>query len=66
MNLPQADFAGALKGAGLPGPLAELLADSDVGAAQGGLFDDGRLLSALIGRPTERLAEALARVLAAG
>lgn len=66
VNLPQADFAGALKAAGLPGPLADLLADSDAGAAQGGLFDDGRLLSALIGRPTERLAEALARVLAAG
>lgn len=65
VNLPQADFAAALKGAGLPGPLAELLADSDAGAAQGGLFDDGRQLSALIGRPTEPLAEALARVLAA-
>jgi NAD(P)H dehydrogenase (quinone) len=66
VNLPQADFAAALKGAGLPGPLAELLADSDAGAAQGGLFDDGRQLSALIGRPTEPLAEGLARVLAAG
>lgn len=64
VDLPQADFAGALKGAGLPGPLAELLADSDVGAAQGGLFDDGRQLSALIGRPTEPMAESLARVLA--
>jgi NAD(P)H dehydrogenase (quinone) len=66
VNLPQADFAAALKGAGLPGPLAELLADSDAGAAQGGLLDDGRQLSALIGRPTEPLAEGLARVLAAG
>jgi NAD(P)H dehydrogenase (quinone) len=66
VNLPQADFAAALKGAGLPGPLAELLADSDAGAAQGGLFDDGRQLSALIGRPTEPMAEGLARVLAAG
>lgn len=65
VDLPQADFAGALKGAGLPGPLADLLADSDVGAAQGGLFDDSRQLSALIGRPTEPMAESLARVLAA-
>jgi NAD(P)H dehydrogenase (quinone) len=66
VDLPQANFAAALKGAGLPGPLADLLADSDVGAAQGGLFDDGRQLSALIGRPTEPMAESLARVLAAG
>lgn len=52
VNLPQADFAAALKGAGLPAPLADLLADSDVGASQGGLFDDSRALSQLIGRPT--------------
>lgn len=63
VNLPQADFAGALKTAGLPGPLADLLADSDVGAAQGGLFDDGRQLSALISRPTEPIAASLARAL---
>ncbi len=63
VNLPQADFAAALKGAGLPGPLADLLADSDVGAAQGGLFDGSRQLSTLIGRPTESMAEGLARVL---
>ena len=37
---------------GLPGTLADLIADSDVGAAAGGLRDDGRELSALIGRPT--------------
>jgi len=66
VNLPQAEFEGALKGAGLPGPLAELLADSDVGASQGGLFDDARQLSALIGRPTEPMADSLARALAAG
>ncbi|HNG79796.1 MAG TPA: KR domain-containing protein, partial [Burkholderiaceae bacterium] len=63
VNLPQADFAAALKCAGLPAGLADLLADSDVGAAQGGLFDDSRTLSALIGRPTEPIAEGLARAL---
>lgn len=52
VNLPQADFSAALKGAGLPAPLADLLADSDIGASQGGLFDDSRALSQLIGRPT--------------
>jgi NAD(P)H dehydrogenase (quinone) len=60
VNLPPAEFEAALNGAGLPAPLAALLADSDVGAAQGGLFDDGHQLSALIGRPTTPLAQALA------
>ncbi len=55
-NLPQADFKAALIGAGLPEPIADLLADSDAGAAQGGLFDDGHQLSRLIGRPTTLLA----------
>ena len=51
-NLSEADFAAALKGAGLPEAFANLLADSDAGAAKGGLFDDSRTLSTLIGRPT--------------
>lgn len=52
VNMSQAEFSAALKGAGLPDWLAEMLADSDAGAAQGALFDDGRTLSKLIGRPT--------------
>lgn len=56
VNLPEADYRGALLGAGLPEPIAQLLADSDVGASKGGLFDDGHRLSALIGRPTTALA----------
>lgn len=56
VNLPEAEFKAALVGAGLPEALAGLLADSDVGAAQGGLFDDQRQLSRLIGRPTTALA----------
>jgi NAD(P)H dehydrogenase (quinone) len=51
-NLPEADFATALVGAGLPEAFAALLADSDAGAAKGALFDNGLQLSALIGRPT--------------
>ena len=62
-NLPEADFKAALLGAGLPEGLAELLANSDVGASKGGLFDDSRQLSALIGRPTTTLAESLRAVL---
>lgn len=52
IDMPQADFAAALKGAGLPDGLAEMLADSDANAAKGALFDDSRTLSKLIGRPT--------------
>ncbi|MTH47050.1 SDR family oxidoreductase [Intestinirhabdus alba] len=58
-NLSEADFAAALKEAGLPAGLAEMLANSDAGAAKGGLFDDSHTLSRLIGRPTTPLAESL-------
>ena len=63
-DLPQADYAAALVGVGLPQGFADLLADSDVGASQGGLFDDSRQLSALIGRPTTPLAVAMKAALA--
>lgn len=65
-NLPQADFAAALRAAGLPDGLAAMLADSDTGAAAGALHDDSRQLSALIGRPTTPLAATVAAALAAG
>ncbi|WP_234086898.1 SDR family oxidoreductase [Azonexus sp. R2A61] len=56
-DLPESEFKAALLGAGLPDFLVTLLAESDVGASKGGLFDDGRELSALIGRPSTPLAE---------
>ena len=58
-NLSEADFAAALKGAGLPDGLAEMLADSDIGASKGGLFDDSQTLSKLIGRPTTSIADSV-------
>ena len=58
-NLSEADFAAALAGAGLPEGFAKLLADSDIGASKGGLFDDSRQLSALIDRPTTSLETSL-------
>ncbi|MDD0838844.1 SDR family oxidoreductase [Curvibacter sp. HBC61] len=64
VNLPEADYQKALVGAGLPEGLAHLLADSDAGAAQGALFDEGRQLSALLGRPTTALAPLMAQALA--
>ena len=51
-DLPGGEFRAALLRAGLPEALEGLLADSDAAASRGALFDDGRALSALIGRPT--------------
>lgn len=62
-NLSEADFAAALKSVALPAGLADMLADSDIGASKGGLFDDSRTLSALIGRPTTPLAESIKGIL---
>ena len=54
-NLPESAYKDALLGAGLPEGLAVLLAESDVGASKGGLFDDSHQLSQLIARPTTAL-----------
>jgi len=62
-NLDEADFAEALKSAGLPAGLADMLADSDTGASKGGLFDDSKTLSKLIGRPTTTLAQSVKGIL---
>ncbi|MFI3036729.1 SDR family oxidoreductase [Atlantibacter hermannii] len=58
-NLSEADFAAALQNAGLPEGFARLLADSDVGASKGGLYDDSHQLSRLIGRPTTSIDDSL-------
>lgn len=62
-NLSEADFAAALKSVGLPAGLADMLADSDAGAAKGGLFDDSHTLSQLIGRPTTPLSQSIKAIL---
>ncbi|WP_174869561.1 SDR family oxidoreductase [Pectobacterium polaris] len=54
-NLSEAEFASVLVSAGLPEGFAQIIADSDTGASKGGLFDDGKQLSHLIGRPTTPL-----------
>lgn len=63
-DLPEADYRAALIGAGLPEAVASLLADSDVAASKGALFDDGHQLSALIGRPTTPMPATVAQTLA--
>ncbi|MEL4013076.1 SDR family oxidoreductase [Dryocola clanedunensis] len=58
-NLSEAEFKAALLGAGLPEGFAAMLANSDIGASKGGLFDDSHQLSQLTGRPTTSLAESV-------
>ncbi|MBV7410220.1 SDR family oxidoreductase [Maritimibacter sp. DP1N21-5] len=58
-DLPRAAFEEALTGAGLPAPLAGVLADSDDHAKAGWLDTTSRDLSELIGRPTTPIAETI-------
>jgi NAD(P)H dehydrogenase (quinone) len=59
-NLPPEQYQPVLEGAGLPGPYAGVLVDSDVGASRGELNDSSGDLHRLIGRPTTPLADAVA------
>lgn len=58
-DVPRDAYKAALLGAGVPEGMAELLADSDVGVAQGALDGSGAALRALIGRPATTLAQAV-------
>ena len=62
-NLPEADYAAALTGFGLPEGLVKAIAGWDVSASKGALYDDSRQLSKLIGRPTTPMAETVADAL---
>jgi NAD(P)H dehydrogenase (quinone) len=59
-DLPQAEYAAALEGAGLPAPIASMLADSDAGVAVGALDTESGDLQKLIGRNSTRAATVLA------
>ncbi|MHC5537267.1 SDR family oxidoreductase [Singulisphaera rosea] len=59
-DMSEADYRALLVGAGIPENFAELLADSDAVAPRGGLFDETRQMSHLIGRPTTPLSEVVA------
>ena len=58
-DLPEAEYAKVLVEVGLPEGFAAVLADSDVGASKGGLFDDSQTLSKLIGRPTTPIQDSI-------
>lgn len=64
-NLPAADYAGLLAGAGVPEAFAEILADCDLGIARGDLLVSTGDLRRLIGRPVTSLAEAVRAAAAA-
>ena len=62
-NLPEADYVKKLQEFGLPAGFAAAIAGWDVGASKGGLFDDGHVLSKLIGRPTTPMPATVAQAL---
>lgn len=64
VNVPETEFAAILMRAGLPEAMARAVAGFDVAASKGALFDAGRALSALIGRPTTPLSGTVAAALA--
>jgi NAD(P)H dehydrogenase (quinone) len=62
-DLPVAEYAAALAGHGLPEGVAKAIAGWGVDASKGALFDEGRQLSKLIGRPTTPLSASVAAAL---
>ena len=59
VDLPEAEYAAVLESAGVPAGFAAILADGDRGVSEGELYDDSGTLSALIGRPTTPLTDAV-------
>ncbi|EPX63877.1 NADPH:quinone oxidoreductase 2 [Cystobacter fuscus DSM 2262] len=59
-DLPPAQYQGVLEQAGVPGAFAGILVDSSEKAGRGELNDASGQLGRLIGRPTTRLADAVA------
>ncbi len=62
-DLPQDAYRDILVSFGLPEGFATVLADSDIKAKDGALFDDSRTLSRLIGRPTTPISGPIAAAL---
>lgn len=58
-NVPEAEFTKILVSVGLPEGFAAILANSEAGASQGGLFSDSKDLSNLIGRPTTSIEDSI-------
>lgn len=65
-NLPEGEYAALLTSFGLPQGLAHAIAGWDVSASKDDLYDGGKQLSGLIGRPTTSLKEMVAEALQQG
>jgi NAD(P)H dehydrogenase (quinone) len=63
-NLSEQEYAQKLVELGLHAGFADILADSDIGASQGALFDNSQQLHQLIGRDTTPLTELVKQALA--
>jgi NAD(P)H dehydrogenase (quinone) len=63
VNQSEAEYATTLEGAGLPPPVAALLASTSYLAGEGQLYNDQRQLSALSGRPTTPIGETIRQAL---
>ena len=62
-DLPEVEYRTLLMKAGLPEPIAAMLANADVGISKGALFDDSRQLHALIGRSTTSISSTISAAL---
>lgn len=63
-NLPEAEYSKILKSFGIPGAFADAIASWDTSASKNDLFDESKVLSKLIKRPTTPLAEVVAKAIA--
>jgi NAD(P)H dehydrogenase (quinone) len=62
-NQSEPDYAKTLEGAGLPPPVAGLLANTSYLAGQGELYSDSKDLSRLAGRPSTPIQETIRQAL---
>jgi NAD(P)H dehydrogenase (quinone) len=65
VNQSESDYAKTLEGAGLPPPVATLLASTSYLAGEGELYSESKDLSELAGRPSTPIAETIAAALKA-
>jgi NAD(P)H dehydrogenase (quinone) len=63
-DLPESEYAAVLVKAGLPQPIAAMLANADAGIAKGALYDDSHQLRTLIGRQTTPISAVIKAALA--
>jgi len=63
VNQSEADYAKTLEGAGLPPPVASMLASTSALSGRGALYDDSKSLSRLSGKPTTPIDETIAAAL---